>query len=154
MGTRARRQEHGRRPHRPHHPPRTAHQIRGPLLPKRTRPHDQITNTTQTGSGRYRTPCGKPAAYTAEKHRSQSGRQLAKTQTRFANGSTRRTRPRGATACVPCCTPTARAAGGRPWPACSRSSNPPEARTGPGYVWPRHATPRAWDPWPTTTPWT
>ncbi|WP_252195677.1 IS3 family transposase, partial [Bifidobacterium longum] len=26
-----------------------------------------------------RTPCGKPAAYTAEKHRSQSGRQLAKT---------------------------------------------------------------------------
>ncbi|MDB6894892.1 integrase core domain-containing protein, partial [Bifidobacterium longum] len=37
-------------------------------------------NTTQTGSGRYRTPCGKPAAYTAEKHRSQSGRQLAKTQ--------------------------------------------------------------------------
>ncbi|MFR9114823.1 MAG: ATP-binding protein [Bifidobacterium bifidum] len=23
-------------------------------------PHDQITNTTQTGSGRYRTPCGKP----------------------------------------------------------------------------------------------
>lgn len=28
------------------------------------------------------------------------------------------------------------------------------ARTGPGYVWPRHATPRAWDPWPTTTPWT
>ncbi|WP_267323113.1 tyrosine-type recombinase/integrase, partial [Bifidobacterium longum] len=41
--------------------------------------HDQITNTTQTGSGRYRTPCGKPAAYTAEKHRSQSGRQLAKT---------------------------------------------------------------------------
>ncbi|MGJ0650992.1 hypothetical protein, partial [Bifidobacterium longum] len=42
--------------------------------------HDQITNTTQTGSGRYRTPCGKPAAYTAEKHRSQSGRQLAKTQ--------------------------------------------------------------------------
>ncbi|KAB6720359.1 ATP-binding protein, partial [Bifidobacterium longum] len=26
------------------------------------------------------TPCGKPAAYTAEKHRSQSGRQLAKTQ--------------------------------------------------------------------------
>ena len=43
-------------------------------------PHDQITNTTQTGSGRYRTPCGKPAAYTAEKHRSQSGRQLAKTQ--------------------------------------------------------------------------
>ncbi|WP_232779232.1 hypothetical protein, partial [Bifidobacterium longum] len=27
-----------------------------------------------------RTPCGKPAAYTAEKHRSQSGRQLAKTQ--------------------------------------------------------------------------
>uniref|UniRef100_UPI001E516E20 ATP-binding protein n=2 Tax=Bifidobacterium longum TaxID=216816 RepID=UPI001E516E20 len=25
------------------------------------------------------TPCGKPAAYTAEKHRSQSGRQLAKT---------------------------------------------------------------------------
>mgnify|MGYP006966397548 CR=1 FL=1 len=80
MGTRARRQEHGRRPHRPHRPPRTAHQIRGPLLPKRTRPHDQITNTTQTGSGRYRTPCGKPAAYTAEKHRSQSGRQLAKTQ--------------------------------------------------------------------------
>ena len=79
MGTRARRQEHGRRPHRPHRPPRTAHQIRGPLLPKRTRPHDQITNTTQTGSGRYRTPCGKPAAYTAEKHRSQSGRQLAKT---------------------------------------------------------------------------
>ena len=78
-GTRARRQEHGRRPHRPHRPPRTAHQIRGPLLPKRTRPHDQITNTTQTGSGRYRTPCGKPAAYTAEKHRSQSGRQLAKT---------------------------------------------------------------------------
>lgn len=61
---------------------------------------------------------------------------------------------RGATACVPCCTPTARAAGGRPWPACSRSSNPPEARTGPGYVWPRRATPRAWDPWPTTTPWT
>ncbi len=58
MGTRARRQEHGRRPHRPHRPPRTAHQIRGPLLPKRTRPHDQITNTTQTGSGRYRTPCG------------------------------------------------------------------------------------------------
>ncbi|WP_302630569.1 IS3 family transposase [Bifidobacterium longum] len=54
--------------------------MRGPLLPKRTRPHDQITNTTQTGSGRYRTPCGKPAAYTAEKHRSQSGRQLAKTQ--------------------------------------------------------------------------
>lgn len=46
------------------------------------------------------------------------------------------------------------AAGGRPWPACSRSSNPPEARTGPGYVWPRHATPRARDPWPTTTPWT
>ena len=82
MGTRARRQEHGRRPHRPHRPPRTAHQIRGPLLPKRTRPHDQITNTTQTGSGRYRTPCGKPAAYTAEKHRSQSGRQLAKTQDR------------------------------------------------------------------------
>ena len=80
QGTRARRQEHGRRPHRPHRPPRTAHQIRGPLLPKRTRPHDQITNTTQTGSGRYRTPCGKPAAYTAEKHRSQSGRQLAKTQ--------------------------------------------------------------------------
>ena len=32
----------------------------------------------------------------------------------------RRTRPRGATACVPCCTPTARAAGGRPWRACSR----------------------------------
>ncbi len=86
MGTRARRQEHGRRPHRPHRPPRTAHQIRGPLLPKRTRPHDQITNTTQTGSGRYRTPCGKPAAYTAEKHRSQSGRQLAKTQATAWNG--------------------------------------------------------------------
>ncbi|MCG2833236.1 ATP-binding protein, partial [Bifidobacterium longum] len=47
--------------------------------------HDQITNTTQTGSGRYRTPCGKPAAYTAEKHRSQSGRQLAKTHTVFAD---------------------------------------------------------------------
>ena len=46
-------------------------------------PHDQITNTTQTGSGRYRTPCGKPAAYTAEKHRSQSGRQLAKTHMRL-----------------------------------------------------------------------
>lgn len=74
--------------------------------------------------------------------------------TRFANGSTRRTRPRGATACAPCCMRTARVAGGRPWRACSRSSNPPEARTGPGYVWPRHATPRAWDPWPTTTPWT
>ena len=41
-------------------------------------PHDQITNTTQTGSGRYRTPCGKPAAYTAEKHCTKRRPQLDK----------------------------------------------------------------------------
>ena len=59
-------------------------------------PHDQITNTTQTGSGRYRTPCGKPAAYTAEKHRSQSGRQLAKTHpTPYHPASCRKAASRG-----------------------------------------------------------
>ncbi len=43
LGTRARRQEHGRRADRPHRAPRQAHQIRGRLLPQRARPHDQIT---------------------------------------------------------------------------------------------------------------
>ena len=43
LGTRARRQEHGRRVDRPHRAPRQARQIRGRLLPQRARPHDQIT---------------------------------------------------------------------------------------------------------------
>ncbi len=43
LGTRARRQEHGRRVDRPHRAPRQARQIRGRLLPQRARPHDQMT---------------------------------------------------------------------------------------------------------------
>ncbi|MGE4598845.1 hypothetical protein ACEWF1_07230, partial [Bifidobacterium longum subsp. longum] len=39
------------------------------------------------------TPCGKPAAYTAEKHRSQSGRQLAKTHGTRKSFALRRYRP-------------------------------------------------------------
>ena len=42
LGTRARRQEHGRRVDRPHRAPRQARQIRGRLIPQRARPHDQI----------------------------------------------------------------------------------------------------------------
>ena len=41
LGTRARRQEHGRRVDRPHRAPRQARRIRGRLLPQRARPHDQ-----------------------------------------------------------------------------------------------------------------
>ena len=69
VGTRARRQEHAPPPS----PDRTVHHgrligFRGPLLPKRTRPHDPNNqHDADRRRGRYRTPCGKPAAYTAGK---------------------------------------------------------------------------------------
>ena len=73
--------------------------------------------------------------------------------TRFANGSTRRTRPRGATTCVPCCTPTARR-----WRAAVAGMLEILRSTGgtdrAGVCLAAAHPPRAWDPWPTTTPWT
>ena len=58
LGTRARRQEHGRRVDRPHRAPRQARQIRGRLIPQRARPHDQITKEKGAAGSDGAVPAG------------------------------------------------------------------------------------------------